>query len=140
MTGAGSSVAMGQLVRGWRQHVERFERELPKTLEDHTVWVTHDWVAALHIRDALFRAESELLTKEERDHAEKVIAEIDDIFREISEPDVRGLLSRFLMDMHPRGTREWWWGMIPKRGPVREELNGIIDVHEEAASDGKEIR
>ena len=114
---------MGEIADGWRRHIERFRDELPKTLEDHTVWVVHDWAAALHLRDFLSRAASELPDAERR-RAEHVIGRTDDVFREMSELDVGGLLRKFLMELHPSGPLDWWWSLIPTRGPVREELQG----------------
>lgn len=125
--GDGSVLAMGQVADGWRQHVERFQDELPKTLDDRTVWGAHDWAAALYLRDALSRAQGELRATE-RDLAEQAIAEADEQYREMSELDDDGLLFRFLMELKPADPRGWWWRMIPKRGPVREELDGVIDL------------
>ena len=115
---------IGQLLRSWQAEVQRFERELDKTLDDHTVWVAHDYEGALYLRDAIGDAFRKL-SPAQRDAAEGSITAADECFLAITEPGADQLVPRFLV--LPRDvTRGWWWSRVPRRGPVREEMNGVL--------------
>lgn len=118
------SLTIGELIDGWRAHVRRFVAELDAAPANRAAWGAHDYIGALHIREALERGLA-LLQDEDRDDAMRQVAEADRKLRAHTEPDRSGLLDGFLS---PEPTRDsWWWHRVPSRGPVRYEL----DSHEQ---------
>lgn len=120
-TSGGAERRLGDLIAGWRAEVARLRRELDKDADDRTVWGADDYVGSLHLRSTLARAMSNpKLTQTE---AASLLSEADEIFRSITEPDNEDLLRRFAPE--ESATPGWWWGRIPRRGPVRSDLNAL---------------
>jgi len=110
---------LASVLASWAVHVQRFEDELDKTLDDHTVWIEYDWQAAQYVRDgvafALDGAPERL-----RLIAQPTLAAIDAQFERISQVDEAGLRKRMF---NPDDTSDgWWWGRLPVRGPVVDAL------------------
>lgn len=110
---------MGELVDGWRGEVGRLVSELDSSGEDRTTWGAYDYVGALFGRGRL-ESGLTLLTAEEIAQAMPEVREIDDELINMTEPDVHGMLRRFILDPYDDA---WWWHRIPFRGPVRDEIN-----------------
>lgn len=114
------SLTMGELLDGWRAHVRRFVAELDAAPADRATWGAHDYIGALHIREALERGLA-LLQDQDREDAKRQVADTDRDLEAQTEPDPSGLLNGFLS---PESTSDsWWWHRVPSRGPVRDELD-----------------
>lgn len=113
------SIGLADAVVAWREHVTKIERDLDATPDDRSVWGAHDLVAALVIRDVVAEGtatlDAALLAR-----IEPAVADVDAAFRRITEPDDDGRVAK--ADGRDVPGRGWWWGRIPRRGPVREEL------------------
>lgn len=114
------SLTIGELFDGWRAHVHRFVAELDAVPADRAVWGAHDYIGALHIREALERGMA-LLQDDDRNDAMHQVSETDREFAAQTEPDRSRLVNGFLS---PESTGDsWWWHRVPSRGPVRYELD-----------------
>lgn len=113
------SSSAGELILSWYAHIAKLVADVSRSPEERFVWGVHDFVAALYARNAAQRAMSSLET-DIRGHAEEVVFEIDDMFREFTEPDIMGCIERVEGASDP--SRRWWWRRMPKEGPVRAEL------------------
>ena len=112
---------MGELVDGCR-HSSTFLAELDSAPDNRDVWGAHDYIGALHLRDALDRGLG-LLSGTERDDAARRIGNADRELEAQTEPDQDGLIHGLVSNVE--GGDGWWWQRIPVRGPVRDEF----DVH-----------
>jgi hypothetical protein len=83
------------------------------------VWGAHDWIAALYIRD---RVQHAVDSRPAHDDVPATVQVTDELFRSFTTPDERHLLQR-LADDSPR--EPWWWGRIPKSGPVASDLSAF---------------
>ncbi|WP_134765113.1 hypothetical protein [Nocardioides sp. 1609] len=113
------SLSMGELLDGWRSHVRRLSVELDAETSDRATWGAHDYAAALHIREAFERGLA-LLQAQDRADAKREVADSDQYLQTRTEPDVGGLLNELLSA--EATSDSWWWHRVPKRGPVRDEL------------------
>jgi hypothetical protein len=113
-------LALGELLDGWAAHIRRFHDESKRSCADRDTWGTHDYVAALNLRDALERGLG-LLGNGDRVAALQEMTELDQHFEALTEPDASALLRAYAVDGIP--DTHWWWHRVPKRGPVREELD-----------------
>lgn len=120
------SLSMGELLDGWRIQVRRFLSELDSDRDDRGVWGAHDYIGALHLRDALERGLA-LVGEAERDAAAVLVGKTDREFEGLTEQDRSELLDRFLV-AEPSG-ESWWWKRVPIRGPVRVDLDGESKGH-----------
>lgn len=110
---------LAEVLASWSMHVQRFEDELDKTLEDHTVWIEYDWLSAQYARNALASA-LDGAPERLRRIAQPSVAAVDAQFERISEVDDAGLLKR-MHNSDPTGDG-WWWNRVPIRGPVVDAL------------------
>jgi hypothetical protein len=113
------TIGLAGAVIGWRAHIAKIDADLDKPPDDRSVWGAHDLVAAVILRDIVAETarlvDPALLTR-----IEPAIAEVDEWFRRITEPDDDGCVER--ADGRRVEGRDWWWHRIPTRGPIREEL------------------
>ena len=114
------SLTMRELVEGWQAHVRRFLVEFDSDPGDRDVWGVHDYIGALHLRDALERG-LDLLGGIERDDAALQVGDTDRQLKAKTEPDHDGLIYRHVSPAE--GGDGWWWRRIPVAGPVRDELD-----------------
>lgn len=112
------SLTLGELVDGWQQHVQRFVAELDTDPHDRTTWGVHDYIGALHLRDAVERGLALLQDGEQAD-AIRHVTPVDRKLEEQTEPDEAALLGVFPSDS---SGGSWWWHRVPTRGPIRTEL------------------
>jgi len=116
------SIGVAGAVIAWREHIAKIDVDLDAAPDDRSVWGAHDLVAAVIMRDIVAEtaglADPALLAT-----IEPAIAEVDEWFRRITEPDDDGCLDR--VDGRPAEGRAWWWRRIPLRGPIREELREL---------------
>ena len=114
-----TGLGLTDLLGAWWEHLSKFEADLSLSLDDHSVWGVHDYIAALIIRDhlarAMLRVEPILVGQ-----VESVVAEVDRQFMDFTECDEDGCTER--TDGRKDLSRGWWWKRVPMRGPVREEL------------------
>jgi hypothetical protein len=113
------SIGLADAVVAWREHVAKIDRDLTASADDRSVWGAHDFVAALVMRDVVAEGTA-MVDPDLRTRIEPAIADVDAGFRRITEPDDDGCLAK--VDGRDVPGRGWWWGRIPQRGPVREEL------------------
>jgi hypothetical protein len=113
------STALGEMIYAWKIHVTKLIADLSARSDDRSLWGAHDYVAALVIRDAV---ESGLarLDPSTRGAVLRPLLEIDSIFTDYTEHDGDGCAGR-IIDKETTG-RSWWWQRIPRRGPVRDEI------------------
>jgi len=113
------SIGLAGAVTSWQAHIAKLDADLGLPPDDHSLWVSHDLVAAVIIRDMVAeltgRAGPEL-----RAAIEPAIADADRQYRDFTEPDEDGCLVR--VDGRDLADRDWWWHRIPRRGPIRREL------------------
>lgn len=112
-------MSLGELADGWSAHVRRIIDEFDARQEDRTTWGAHDYVAALHLRDAIERG-LQMLDESSRAAALDQVAATDQEFSDQTEDDQGTLLSAFLGSSGDA----WWWQRIPVRGPIRSEVAG----------------
>lgn len=107
------------LMRAWRAHVEKLGHDMSHPVLDRSVWGAYDLIAAYLIRDFL---ESALdgLPADECAAMRSLLAEVDDSFARDTEND-DDFRAAGLNERDPRRCG-WWWGRIPVRGPVRDDL------------------
>lgn len=115
------SLTLGELVDGWLVQVRRFTIEMDSYPDDRRVWAAHDFIGALHLRDALERG-LDLVSDHDREDVLGHLGKADRDFEAFTEPDQAELLKGVLFD-EPIGEC-WWWKRVPTRGPVRDELDG----------------
>ncbi|HWH01369.1 MAG TPA: hypothetical protein VNV66_19130 [Pilimelia sp.] len=109
-----------ELITAWKVHVDRIEAELPRSLDDRSVWVADDLVASLVLRDHLEIGLGHL-DGQAASAALTVAKEIDNRFLAMTERDTDGCVVRV---MGGEFTAEgWWWSRIPVTGPIRQELD-----------------
>src|SRR3954463_9159755 len=77
------------LMRAWRAHVEKLERDMPYPRSDRSVWGGYDVVAAYLIRDFLEVA-LETLFLADRTAVTALLAEVDERFQENTDVDAAG--------------------------------------------------
>lgn len=112
------SYTLGELIDGWRVHVHRLVAEIDFSA-DRGTWGAHDYIAALHIRDAAERGITALPDEIRTEPMNQLLA-IDSNFAEHTEPDDIGQLGTF---MSPESINDgWWWRRLPPAGPVRREI------------------
>lgn len=116
--GHGRTLTLARLLEGWEKHVRRLERELRQPVTELT-WGAHDYFAALFLRDFISRG-TELQGFEITRQVDERIAAVDALFREFTESDKRGLVTRF-GEVTP-SSNAWWWRRVPTQGLVRDEL------------------
>jgi hypothetical protein len=114
-----TSLGLIDLLRAWWEHLHKFEADLLASPDDRLIWGAHDYIAALIIRDhlakAMLRVDPVL-----KHQADSVISEVDRRFTDFTEHDEDGCTERIEGRIDP--SRDWWWKRVPKRGPVREEM------------------
>lgn len=113
------TTTLAELVDGWAKHVERLRAEQDRSFDDPDVWGAHDYIAALYLRDFII-AGLDQSPADVRSSALGLVRSADEAFRSFTEPDLRGVVSRFSGEPHP--DEIWWWKRLPISGPVREEL------------------
>ncbi|WP_148616436.1 hypothetical protein [Nocardioides rubriscoriae] len=116
------SLSMGELVAGWDSHIRRIIAELDAKQNDQTVWGIYDFIAALHLRDAVERG-LKALHGSPFAAAFAEVAALDQRFVDHTERDHHALLHAFLAAEQPRSDA-WWWHRVPTRGPIRFDLSG----------------
>ena len=105
------------LVDSWARHVRRFARESSGADFDSS-WGVYDYIAALHIRDAVARGLGD------QPDLPPPVAAADELLRRFTEPDHDRLLQRAEPDA-PRDP--WWWQRVPSAGPVATDLAALKD-------------
>ncbi|MGC5033949.1 hypothetical protein [Micromonospora sp. DT229] len=113
------SLGAMDLLRAWWEHLSKFTADLSVPPGDRSIWGAHDYIAALILRDRLAAAISRV-DPTRRYRIESVVAEIDQLFMDFTEPDNDGCIER--VDGRQDSSRGWWWKRVPARGPVRAEL------------------
>ena len=110
-------ITLTGLIGAWRAHVERIHDELG--FDRGTGWTAHDLVAALLLRD---RIEDTLEGQSSavRSEAQDLLAGADGMFSAMTVDDVDGLVRGFAENA---GAVGWWWSRLPRRGPIRAELD-----------------
>jgi hypothetical protein len=116
---------LGSLIHDWSGHVEWLIAELGiDTSDPRDRWTPYDLLAALYIRSRIDRALGTLPAATGA-LAERALSTADARFREFTEPDARDLWRHWLLDDGP-GTG-WWWGRIPREGPVRSDMEELYE-------------
>ena len=113
--------SMGELVDGWVAHVERIVAELGADGGDRTVWGVCDYVAALHLRDAVERGLQALGRAPLAVVSE--VAAIDRLFIDNTEEDRNALLASYMV-VERTSSNGWWWRRVPSTGPIAFDLAG----------------
>jgi hypothetical protein len=116
--GGQRSTTLDELLRGWEAHVRVLERELANARD--TGWSADDLVAALLIRDRIEKA-LPALGSNDRVEAKSWLQTGDLAFEAMTEIDDRRLVRLFARD-ESQLPGKWWWTRIPRRGPIRIEL------------------
>jgi hypothetical protein len=116
------SLGLADAVRAWWEHVSKVETDLTAGPADRSVWGAHDLVAALVIRDLVAEGLSRL-GPEMSTRVEPVVADVDRRFVEVTEEDPERSIER--VDGRSAEGRGWWWGRIPERGPIHDELQDL---------------
>lgn len=114
-----STSGLADLVIAWFLHVQRFETDLEPGVDDRSVWVAHDYVAALIIRDMIAQCMGQV-PEHLRPGIAAAIENVDQRFRVYAEPDSRGYAER--VEGSKKTRRGWWWNTIPRRGPIRDDM------------------
>ena len=112
-------------LEAWRRHVEKMEGDLGLPDTDRTAWGAHDLLAALSIRNFVWRGLGAL----DDDLSAKVnplLLAIDEKFASFTEEDSMALIGK--VDDLPSDSDHWWWRRIPMRGPIRRELDRIAQA------------
>ncbi|MGB3438435.1 MAG: hypothetical protein WBA97_06735 [Actinophytocola sp.] len=111
--------SLGELIYAWKLHITKLVGDMLRSSEDRTLWGAHDYVAALVLRDSI-EAGMDLLGVEDRKIARVLLNDIDSLFKGYTEEDHDGCTSR-IIGKESVGL-SWWWGRIPRQGPVRREI------------------
>jgi hypothetical protein len=112
------------LIDGWTKHVARLDLEHRSLhADDPTTWTAWDYIAALLIRDWVEEGMGLLVGSVER-KVREMVKWHDARFCSFTGPDVGHLFARFASDAADEDLvdKNWWWGRIPRSGPVLEEL------------------
>lgn len=113
------SIGVADAAHAWWKHVSKFEADLTASPDDRSIWGAHDFVAALVIRDAvdegISRLESDLVRI-----IKPAISDADQRFLDFTEVDADGSIEK--IEGRSAQGRGWWWARIPKRGPIRDEI------------------
>jgi hypothetical protein len=120
--GPGRQLDIPALLEAWRLHVEKMDADLSLPDSDRTVWGAHDLLAALSLRNFVWRAVAAL----DEGLAAKVsplLLVIDEKFMSFTEEDASMIIG--MVDDLPIDSDQWWWRRIPVRGPIRRELDQI---------------
>lgn len=117
--GPGLTNAAG-LLYSWHRHIEKFYSDLERDYQDPKIWIEHDYVAALVIRDVLAKAVV-LVQPEYRPGIKDVIDEVDQRFRDFTEYESTGIAQRVYGEVVD--DPGWWWLTIPKRGIIRDLMS-----------------
>ncbi|MFC7219749.1 hypothetical protein ACFQLX_16490 [Streptomyces polyrhachis] len=110
---------MVELLKGWRAHVVKIERDMPLPMSDRSVWGAHDFLAALYLRDFLESGISGV-REEFVPNVRAAIEDVDARFISYTVADDLRLNER--VDRREQPDAPWWWRRIPLSGPAREEL------------------
>lgn len=119
----GGAMTLADVIKGWDSRVERFRAEEHSSLDDPSTWGGHDYIGTLHWRSHVAAAIQQA-PAEVRDLMLERVASVDDAFMSFTEPDRRGVVSRFANEQPPDSG--WWWQRLPRTGPAREEIDQII--------------
>ncbi|MDR6117703.1 hypothetical protein QE370_000887 [Aeromicrobium sp. SORGH_AS981] len=111
---------MQGVVVGWQRHIARLAEEMRGPVRQET-WGAHDYFAALSLRDLVETGRYGLARRHDHLVAASVAA-TDELLREITEEDRRGVVVRY-GEPEPSLSSRWWWHRLPTRGLVREELD-----------------
>jgi hypothetical protein len=113
-------LTLGELVDGWSAHVHRLVVEQGASAGDQSVWIAHDYVAAMQLRDAIARGVDKLAPALRSD-ADAGVEAADRLFMDSTSPDEGGVVRAFAeIDTSHTG---WWWSRLPRTGPIRAELD-----------------
>lgn len=107
------------LIMAWARHVRKIDADRVKSGDDRDVWVAHDLVAAMFLRDFL----ENCLQRLSPTLAGKSLGEvkkIDDQFLLMTQDDEDGLVERVAGETLTG--KPWWWNRIPNFGPLLEDL------------------
>ncbi|WP_190816524.1 hypothetical protein [Saccharopolyspora pogona] len=113
------SVALAELIEAWRRHVDKIDSDRARSADDRSVWVAHDLVAALSLRDFVQKGR-DLLDSVLRDKVDRHLDQVDSRFLDITEEDARNLVG--VVAERDVTTKGWWWHRIPDSGPMREDI------------------
>jgi hypothetical protein len=120
--GPDRQIDVPSVLEAWRRHVEKMESDLSLPDSDRTVWGAHDLLAALSLRNFVWRAldalDDALVAK-----VNPLLLTIDEKFISFTEEDALAVIGR--VDDLPADSGHWWWRRIPARGPIRRELDRI---------------
>jgi hypothetical protein len=118
----GGEMTLADVASSWASRVRRFQAEQHKSLDDPATWGGHDYIGTLywrsHVAAAIQQAPDDV-----RDVMLDRVAPADEAFMSFTEPDLRGLVSRFANEQPPDSG--WWWQRLPRTGPAREEMDQV---------------
>lgn len=111
--------SLGFLVEAWSIQVARIFTEAtgPKPSD---YWGADDLIGALYVRE---RLETGLEASSRLTPLPAVVHVADHLYRSICEPDALGGVQKWQPDA-PTG--HWWWHVIPRSGPIREEIDAFV--------------
>ena len=110
-------VTLADLIHGWDQRVKRFADEASSPPPEKS-WGADEFFGALFLRNIIqgaIEGEDDLV----RVKADNAIALSDQLLKQITTNDSRGLLRRFA---RPEDASGWWWDRLPTNGLPRIEL------------------
>ena len=117
--GPTKSSSLGELMYAWKLHIDKLIGDTLRFSGDRSLWGAHDYVAALVIRDSIETGLG-LLGADHRKLMGTSLTDTDSMFKEYTEEDRDGCTGRILGEEVT--DRPWWWGRIPRQGPVRREI------------------
>ena len=107
-----------EMAENWAAHVVRLYEESVGANPSESPWGTHDYIAALYIRDQLHRCIESM--SPEPSVLPFIVQATDELFRSFTVPDPERRLRSAQEDLPEN---PWWWGRIPKTGAVAQELS-----------------
>lgn len=121
----GGAMTLADVAEAWARRVARFRAEEHSSLDDPATWGGHDYIGTLYWRSHVVAAIQQA-PAEVRDLMLERVAPVDEAFVSFTEPDSRGLVSRFA-DKQPPDSG-WWWLRLPRTGPAREEMDQVASA------------
>jgi len=116
---ASRSLSLIDLLTAWSRHVEKIDSDRGRSFDDRSVWVAHDFVAALAIRDFVEEGRDSL-DATIQDKIEQYLQQVDSKFRAVTQDDSRHLVGR--VAERDVTTKAWWWRRVPESGPVLQDM------------------
>lgn len=107
------------LIEAWASRVLRFLDESNASDDADGAGGANDLIGAYHLRAALDVS----MTAADAISDFAVVEVTDQLLRSFSRPEPLAHVQLIDGDVH---TGEWWWTLIPTRGPVRREFDELV--------------